>query len=219
MKKGDVRAFFTACGSCHTRVLDDGTVVPGAQGNLNESHYHATRLQSGRVKLDQWKETRRRQYGMPWLTPDPAEAYQAMTLEQAVTAERSVPAGVRFRIGASHTYAPKTPDSPSRNGDLSADVIPVSVGTDPRLAMRSRKGTGYYRVPSLKGVWYRGPFEHNGSVPTLEEWFDPARLSDAYIPTGARGVSNDARPVPGHRFGLDLPAEDKRALVAFLRTL
>jgi len=37
VEKGDVRGFFTECGSCHTRVLEDGTVVPGAQGNLNEA--------------------------------------------------------------------------------------------------------------------------------------------------------------------------------------
>ena len=52
----------------------------------------------------------------------------------------------------------------------------VTVGTDPFLATKTRRGTGYYKVPSLKGVWYRGPFEHNGSVATLEDWFDPRRL-------------------------------------------
>jgi hypothetical protein len=35
-----------------------------------------------------------------------------------------------------------------------------SVGTDPELALRTRKGTGYYKVPSLKGVRYRGQFQH-----------------------------------------------------------
>src|SRR5262249_41952657 len=53
------------------------------------------------------------------------------------------------------------------------DVLPISVGTDPDLTMRSRRGTGYYKVPSLKGVWYRGPFGHGGYVATLEDWFDP----------------------------------------------
>src|SRR5262249_35222860 len=38
------------------------------------------------------------------------------------------------------------------------DVLPISVGTDPGLALNTRRGTGYYKVPSLKGVWYRGPF-------------------------------------------------------------
>jgi len=54
----------------------------------------------------------------------------------------------------------------------------VSVGTDPDLSLKTRRGTGYYKAPSLKGVWYRGPFEHNGSVLTLEDWFDPRRLRD-----------------------------------------
>jgi len=82
-------------------------------------------------------------------------------------------------------------------------VINRTVGTDPELAMRTRKGTGYYKVPSLKGAWYRGPFQHAGAVKTLEEWFDPARLS----------------AVPGHPFGLKLPPLERQALIAFLRTL
>lgn len=88
------------------------------------------------------------------------------------------------------------------------DVMDVVVGTDPSLALTTRRGTGYYRVPSLKGVWYRGPFEHNGSVATLEEWFDEKRLE------GGPG-----RAVPGHEYGLRLSAPDRRALIAFLKTL
>jgi hypothetical protein len=99
------------------------------------------------------------------------------------------------------------------------DVMPISVGTDPDLTMRSRRGTGYYKVPSLKGLWYRGPFGHNGSVATLEAWFDPQRLKAEYVPTGFRGVGVKARAVPGHEFGLELTVEDRRALVAFLKTL
>ena len=58
----------------------------------------------------------------------------------------------------------------------------TQVGLDPGLALKTRKGTGYYKVPSLKGLWYRGPFEHSGSITTLEAWFDPARLRDDYVP-------------------------------------
>ncbi len=74
-------------------------------------------------------------------------------------------------------------------------------------------------MPSLRGVCYRGPFEHNGSVATLEDWFDPNRLKDDYIPTGFKGLGVKTRAVRGHEFGLRLPAEDKRALIAFLKTL
>lgn len=98
-------------------------------------------------------------------------------------------------------------------------ITPVTVGTDPTLALRTRKGTGYYKVPSLKGVWYRGPFEHNGSIATLEDWFDPARLRDDYIPTGFRGIGLQTRSIRGHEFGLRLPPDEKAALIAFLKTL
>lgn len=99
------------------------------------------------------------------------------------------------------------------------DILPLSVGTDPNLTMKTRRGTGYYKVPSLRGVWYRSMFEHNGSVATLEAWFDPNRLRDDYVPTGFRGVDVKTRAVKGHEFGLDLSAEDRRALIAFLKTL
>ena len=99
-------------------------------------------------------------------------------------------------------------------------ILEESVGTDLTLALGTRRGTGYYKVPSLRGVWYRGPFEHNGSVATLEDWFDPARLRPEYEPTGWKGPpGTKTRAVPGHRFGLNLPPEDRRAIIAFLKTL
>ncbi len=45
--------------------------------------------------------------------------------------------------------------------------------------------------------------QHAGAVKTLEEWFEPARTAR----------------VPGRPFGLALKPEDRRALIAFLRTL
>ena len=95
----------------------------------------------------------------------------------------------------------------------------MRVGTDTSLALKTRKGTGYYKVPSLKGLWYRGLVEHSGSIASLEEWFDPRRLKDDYVPSGWKGPSVKTRAVKGHEFGLELPAEDKRALIAFLKTL
>ncbi len=98
------------------------------------------------------------------------------------------------------------------------DVLQVVVGTDPMLALETRRGTGYYKVPSLRGVWYRGPFEHSGSVMTLEDWFDSSRLRPDYTPTGYRGHTK-TRAIRGHEFGLTLSERDKAALIAFLRTL
>jgi hypothetical protein len=98
------------------------------------------------------------------------------------------------------------------------DILDVRIGLDPYLATKTRRGTGYYKVPSLRGVWMRSALEHNGSIASLEDWFDPNRLQDTYVPSGFRGP-DPTRAVKGHLFGLQLSADDKKALVAFLRTL
>jgi cytochrome c peroxidase len=94
------------------------------------------------------------------------------------------------------------PEGDSRNLDR-ADVMYARLGLDPRYTLQTRKGTGYYKVPSLKGLWYRGPLGHNGAVATLEDWLDPARQA----------------VFPGHTFGLHLRREERQALIAFLKTL
>jgi hypothetical protein len=42
---------------------------------------------------------------------------------------------------------------------------------------------------------------------------------DDYIPTGFKPNGNAPYPVKGHRFGLTLSEEDRKALIAFLKTL
>jgi len=56
-------------------------------------------------------------------------------------------------------------------------------------------------------------------VATLEDFFDPKRLRDDYTPTGFKGYGVKTRAVKGHEFGLKLSADDKNALIAFLKTL
>ncbi|MCI0389094.1 MAG: hypothetical protein MOB07_10075 [Acidobacteria bacterium] len=339
LKKGDVRGFFTECGSCHSRVLEDGTLVPGAQGNNNERVFLASQLQGGpfSISLTQWLQAQKKIYSAPWLKPNPAAAFEGLSLAQAIQIAQSIPPGADAREGTSSLYPPKMPDligiaerkyldatglvrlrsigdlmryatlidfaenltnfdgfrpagelpppeslgrysdealyalalyiyslqpppnpnqpsAQTRYGEqvfkregcgvchtppLYTDnrlmpvdgftvpeehqrkfaILPVPIDTDSRLALQSRKGTGYYRVPSLKGVWYRGPFEHNGSVMTLEDWFDPKRLRADYAPTGFKGYGVKTRAVKGHEFGLNLSAVDKKALIAFLKTL
>ena len=95
----------------------------------------------------------------------------------------------------------------------------MRIGTDPGGALKTRKATGYYKVPSLRGLWHRALIEHSGSIASLDEWFDPKRLGADYVPSGWKGPGVSHRAVPGHEFGLSLAADDKRALVAFLKTL
>ena len=105
------------------------------------------------------------------------------------------------------------------NAPASLEILPVSVGTDPNLALFTRKGTGYYKIPSLKGVWYRGRYLHDGSLASLEEMFDPSRLRDSHLPGGWRPLGTKTRAVKGHEFGLGLTPAERSQLIAFLRTL
>src|SRR5262249_2650751 len=108
---------------------------------------------------------------------------------------------------------------PPKDMPPTLDVLPISVGTDPGLALKTRKGTGYYKVPSLKGVWYRGHYLHDGSAASLEEMFDPERLSETHIPGGWLPPAMTTRAIQGHEFGLKLNPVEREQLIAFLRTL
>jgi hypothetical protein len=105
-------------------------------------------------------------------------------------------------------------DHPNRK-----DIMAAGVGTDAGLALKTRKGTGLYKVPSLRGVWLRPFLLHDGSVASLEELFDSNRLEPSHVPGGWKPPSTPAMAIPGHRFGLHLTAEEKASLLAFLRQL
>jgi mono/diheme cytochrome c family protein len=85
--------------------------------------------------------------------------------------------------------------------NFSGPPVPIDVvGTDPRVGLSAERGTGNYRVPSLRGVGTRGPLLHDASMPSIETMFDPSRAG-------------------GHRFGLDLDDGARARLIAYLRTL
>ena len=100
------------------------------------------------------------------------------------------------------------------DGLTSAPRPLAEVGTDPRLGLSPDRGTGFYRVPSLRGVAARPTLFHDGALPGLDALLDPTRVDDGYQ-GGARGPG----PVTGHVFGLDLSAEDRAALLAYVRSL
>ena len=107
----------------------------------------------------------------------------------------------------------------------------------PAVAVRD----GYLAVP-LDGLWLRAPYLHNGSVPSLTDllnapqsrpsrfWrgydvYDPAKVgfvSDGPEAQRLGTVYDTTQPGnanTGHSYGTDLPAESKRALLEYLKTL
>jgi mono/diheme cytochrome c family protein len=104
-----------------------------------------------------------------------------------------------------------------------------------------RKTDGYQSVP-LDGAWLRAPYLHNGSVPTLRDLLEvpaqrPAvfyRGYDVYDPEKVGFVSegpaarregwryDTAKPGNGnggHLYGTDLPPDEKKALIEYLKSL
>jgi hypothetical protein len=98
------------------------------------------------------------------------------------------------------------------------------------------RSTGKYWAATLNGVWARSPYLHNGSVRTMQELltapaqraknfrrgsqeFDPTQMgyTDAGVyvfDTEGEGNSNS-----GHDYGTKLSADEKRALIEYLKTL
>jgi hypothetical protein len=109
--------------------------------------------------------------------------------------------------------------TPPKDVPATLGILRLSVGTDSGLALATRKGTGYYKVPSLKGVWYRGHYLHDGSVASLEEMFNPDRLKETHKPGGWSPPGTQTHAIKGHEFGLGLSAEERAQLIRFLKTL
>lgn len=150
----------------------------------------------------------------PSLAPKPLREAGRKVFQRAGCPTCHVPPSYTSgKLTLAQGYTPP-PDHPNIE-----DVVRLSVATDMELAMRTRKGTGFYKVPTLRGVWDRPRLMHDGSLTSLEEMFDPARVKPDYVPKGWKGPDEDRRGVAGHTFGLGLNEEDRRALLAFLRSL
>ena len=95
----------------------------------------------------------------------------------------------------------------------------------------------------LQGIWATAPYLHNGSVASLAELLKPAAERQPSFAVGPRydlvnlgldGTQDPAAPLRqttgcdaldsgnsrcGHEFGTKLSADDKRALLEYLKTL
>jgi len=107
-----------------------------------------------------------------------------------------------------------------------------------------RKTFGYANMP-LDGIWLRAPYLHNGSVPNLRELLEPAskrsrefyRGYDVFDPVNLGFATNPDKDAAskyfrfdtrvagngnfgheGRRYGTELGAGDKDALLEFLKT-
>lgn len=100
-----------------------------------------------------------------------------------------------------------------------------------------------YEARVMRGIWAAAPYLHNGSVPTLVELLKPAaervkefKIGPAYdienvglavqqtqfnftLKTTDCSERNSGSSRCGHEFGTQLSADDKKALLEYLKTL
>ncbi|HUB15101.1 MAG TPA: cytochrome c [Acetobacteraceae bacterium] len=174
---------------------------------------------------------------------DAAEVAQGKALYQKYCADCHEPAGSRFRtvipaaeLGTDHhridmwTEAAKDRYTNYREGDYDWGFH----------EFHKRNG---YVATELTGLWLRGPYLHNGSVPTLRDLLQPPqsrpltfyRGYDLIDPVGGGFASQKGTDAErfgtlydtalpgngnsGHLYGTDLSDPDKERLLAYLKTL
>ena len=116
-------------------------------------------------------------------------------------------------------------------------ILQITVIVHARILIRTAP-----TAKPLEGIWLRGPYLHNGSVPSLMDLLEtpdrrPARFWRGYDVLDASGVgfvasgpeaeragtrfdtSLPGNSNEGHLYGTGLPADSKRALLEFLKTL
>jgi hypothetical protein len=127
-------------------------------------------------------------------------------------------------LDATGTHRLRGPEDVARYSALVTGADPLDFGphrilTDQQRHMRFRYADELlYAIPSLRGVWYRPRLLHDGSLASLEEMFDRARLSR----TTSRRAGIRRGP-PHERFAatssVSRSTPTKAALLAFLRSL
>jgi cytochrome c peroxidase len=78
-------------------------------------------------------------------------------------------------------------------GDL---VAAEDLHVDGAVAGDPERGTGYYKIPSLRGVARNAPYLHDGSAPSLEALLEA-----------------------GHPAGRPVPSAERAVIISFLNTL
>lgn len=114
-QKGVVELGSMSCAACHTRVLNDGTVLPGAQGNNPNDRQGALLLRSaatgaGAETLLRGVRAFALQFEAPWAKDDPNRRARGMSLGDFVDAGLAVPPGVSVRANTSLVLPPQIPD-------------------------------------------------------------------------------------------------------------
>lgn len=107
-EKGKVELGTLSCGMCHTRVMSDGAVVKGAQGNF--PFERAAALTANNFTVERLLRFESSFFGAPWIKPDPLDEIQKLSLEKLAAMHMAIPPGVIARHGTNPLFPPQVPD-------------------------------------------------------------------------------------------------------------
>jgi mono/diheme cytochrome c family protein len=185
-------------------------------------------------------------------------------LMEAPVAKYPFPIDTALAAKGKPVYDKECADCHAFGGKRTGTIIPAAeTGTDThRLAMWTQdsvvaytnlaapykwkmthfvKNDGWASV-ALDGIWLRGPYLHNGSVPTLTDLLNPVeqrtkkfyrgydvidQVGVGFVNTGSEAekygslvdTSVEGNGNAGHLWGVNLPADQKKALVEYMKTL
>ncbi len=206
------------CGSCH-QVLKDKT----DRSNLQVSLTPLDEVQTDRGQADQFRLSRSPTLalnGKPKLVVPfrPLATFPPVDLTKDIT--------VYFVLGVyGQLFNPSA-------ADMAADSV--------KTALQGQPDFQRYKARPLNGVWATAPYLHNGSVPNLWDMLQRPENRSKTFCVGNRildlqrvGYDPDNHTAPcfvfdtsyagnsniGHAYGVDLPDEDKWALIEYLKSL
>jgi hypothetical protein len=116
-RKGAVELGNLSCAMCHTRVMEDGSILKGAQGNFPFDRSIGFGIRAVAVArnrppnlLELARANELSLYATPWLRPDPSVRFAEMSLDEIASAREAIPPGVQARHRTSSFYPAQVPD-------------------------------------------------------------------------------------------------------------
>src|SRR5262245_23357678 len=114
-KKGKIEIGIFSCGMCHTRVMPDGSVVKGAQGNVPGGRALAWDVNQQSVFMAPVNNFFARRFdrllfAAPWIKPDPYPEIGKSSAREIGARHAAIPPGVIARHGTSPLTPAKVPD-------------------------------------------------------------------------------------------------------------
>ncbi len=168
-----------------------------------------------------------------------AEAGKAVFAQHCAGCHASDRTGRRMPLAAVGTDRGRM-DTWNKDNAIAANKVVAAMGIERKGLVESPLEG--YNPPFLDGIWVRGPYLHNGSVPTLRDllqapgdrpkvfWSGYDLFDQANVGFVARGpeaervgtrydTSSRGNGNGGHAFGVELPPPDKEALLEYMKTL